>query len=182
MAFAGALQEGLAVKVGGSDVSAGLAHKVAPNAGDGASVGTGDLEGAARVGVLRGFARGIIPLVGVERGKVVRGDPVERAPDLVSGRREDIGHAALPFIIGQGESEAVVGEAGRMPEAATGTEPVHLCGAQVGAVGEVEQGCQGKEEGKAGSFPCPVSSGAEEAVLMMAAKSSSPRPASQACS
>jgi hypothetical protein len=49
-----------------------------------------------------------------------------------------IGDAALPFYIWQGEGEAMRGEARRTEKLVAGAKALHLRGAEVRAVGEVE--------------------------------------------
>ncbi len=133
-----ALQKGVPVEVGWGDVAVGLSDEVTPDVAVGAVVVGGDGHGAAEVGVLFERSVRVVALIRVEGGEVRRGDVIKRAPDVFAGSGEDIGDAALPFFVGEGEGEAVMLESGWSEESVTGTESLHLRGAEVGAVGEVE--------------------------------------------
>jgi hypothetical protein len=116
----------------------GLADEVTPGVAVGVVVAGGDGHGAAEVGVLFERSVRVVTLISVEGGEVGRSDVIERAPDVFAGGGEDIGDTALPFFVRQGEGEAVMLESGWSEESVTGTESLHLGGAEVGAVGEVE--------------------------------------------
>jgi hypothetical protein len=133
-----ALQKGALVEVGWGDVAVGLSDEVTPDVAVGAVVVSGDGHGPAEVGVLFERSARVEALIRVEGGEVGRSDVIECAPDVFPGSTQDIGDTALPFFVGQGEGEAVMRESDRSEESVPGTESLHLGGAEVGAVGEVE--------------------------------------------
>jgi hypothetical protein len=133
-----ALQKGVPVEVGWGDVAVGLSDEVTPDVAVGAVVVGGDGHGPAKVGVLFGRSVRVVTFISIEGGEVGWSDVIERAPDVFAGGGEDIGDTALPFFVRQGEGEAVMRESGWSEESVPGTESLHLRGAEVGAVGEVE--------------------------------------------
>lgn len=117
------------------------ADEIAPDVAPEPAVRFVDRDGAAHVVAERGVFARMADLVLVKGRKVARCQCVERAPHFPAAVRQDIGHAALPFFVRQGESQAVTGKAGGAEKTVARAKPVHLRGAQVGAVGEVENGC-----------------------------------------
>lgn len=106
-AFAGPFEEGLAVKCGRRDVCAWFTNDVTPDITDGPSGWIGDLEGASQVGAPGGIFAGVANFIRVEGGEMGGRNAVERAPHLVAGRRKEISHTALPFVVGEGEGQAM---------------------------------------------------------------------------
>jgi len=140
VAFAGAFAQGAEVEGGGRDVAVRLADEIAPDVRVLEMVLGGDFDGAPDVGVVGIGLPGIESFVGIERGEVCRIDAVERAPNAMTRGGQEVGDAALPFSVGEGEGEAVSVEACRREKLMTGAKAVHLRRAEVGSVGEVECG------------------------------------------
>ena len=121
-----------------------VVHEVAPGLLAGFVVIRRDFDGAAEVSVAGCGVRRVEAFVGIERGEIGGSDAVEGAPDLETGSAYDISNAAPPLFVVEGEREAVVGQPRGGKETVAGAEAAHLRGAQVGAVGEVEERCHGR--------------------------------------
>ncbi len=94
-------------------MSAWLTDKVAPHVADYLAGGVRDLDGASHVVATVRISAGVANFIRVERVEMGGCKAVERAPRIMAGRREEIGDAALPFVVGQGEGESMSGETRR---------------------------------------------------------------------